>query len=181
MLWSFSLLSVEAYYMTYDNFCRLFLLVNLLFTLHIFPSSLPRPPSNCYTSHASSPLPCPHMDVPTPPPHPQPLNSLGPPVFWGLGSSSLNEHRPSRSLLYVCWEPHISWCMLSIWWSSVWEILGVQINWDCWCSYRITLLLSFFQPFLIQRQGSAASVHWLGANNCIWLFQLLVGSFRGQS
>lgn len=81
MLWSFSLLSVEAYYMTYDNFCRLFLLVNLLFTLHIFPSSLPRPPSNCYTSHASSPLPCPHMDVPTPPPHPQPLNSLGPPVF----------------------------------------------------------------------------------------------------
>jgi hypothetical protein len=34
---------------------------------------------------------------------------------------------------------------------------------------------------LIQPQGSAASVHCLGANICIELFQLLVGSFRGQS
>jgi hypothetical protein len=44
----------------------------------------------------------------------------------------------------MCWEPHISWCMLSVWWSSVWEISGVQLNWS---SYRVTLLLSFFQPF----------------------------------
>jgi hypothetical protein len=28
---------------------------------------------------------------------------------------------------------------------------------------------------------SAASVHRLGVNICIWLFQLLVGSFEGQS
>jgi len=34
---------------------------------------------------------------------------------------------------------------------------------------------------LIQPQGSAVSVHWLDANSYIWLFQLLVGSFRGQS
>jgi len=34
---------------------------------------------------------------------------------------------------------------------------------------------------LIQPQGSAASLHWLGAHICIWLFQLLVGSFGGQS
>ena len=26
--------------------------------------------------------------------------------------------------------------------------LGVQCNWDCWSSYRATLLLSFFQLFL---------------------------------
>jgi hypothetical protein len=34
---------------------------------------------------------------------------------------------------------------------------------------------------LIQPLESAASVHWLGANICIWLFQLLVGPLRGQS
>ena len=33
---------------------------------------------------------------------------------------------------------------------------GVQINWDCWFSYRIALLLSFFQPWLIQQQGSVS-------------------------
>jgi hypothetical protein len=121
------------------------------------------------------------VDVPIP--HPtSPLNSLWPPVSWGLGASSLNEYRPSSPLLYVCWGPHISWCMLPVWWSNVWEILeGVQINWDCWSSYRIVLLFSFFQPSLIQQQGSAASVHWLGANIYIWLFQLLVGYFGGQS
>jgi hypothetical protein len=29
---------------------------------------------------------------------------------------------------------HINWCMLFVWWSSVWEISGVQINWGCWSS-----------------------------------------------
>jgi hypothetical protein len=60
--------------------------------------------------------------------------------------------------LYVCCQPHIRWYMLSVLWSSVWEISGVQNNWDFWSSYRI-VLLSFFQPSLIQQQGSAASVH----------------------
>jgi hypothetical protein len=105
------------------------------------------------------------------------LNSLGPPDCRGLGASSLNEHRPRSPLLYVCWGPHVSWCVLPVWRSSVWEICGVQINWDCWSSYRIALLLSFLQPSLMQQQGSAASVHWLGANICIWFFQLLLGSF----
>jgi hypothetical protein len=92
---------------------------------------------------------CLHVDAPTPNPT-WPLNSLGPPVSSGLGASSLNEHRTGSPLLYVCWGSHISWCMPSVWWSSVWEISGVQINWDCWSFYRITLLLSFLQPFLIQ-------------------------------
>jgi hypothetical protein len=34
---------------------------------------------------------------------------------------------------------------------------------------------------LIKKQASAASVHWLDTNICICLFQLLVGSFGGQS
>jgi hypothetical protein len=31
--------------------------------------------------------------------------------------------------------------------------LGVQVNWDCWSSYRIASLLSFFHHSLIQQQG----------------------------
>jgi len=38
---------------------------------------------------------------------------------------------PSSSLLFMCLGPHISWCMLPGWWSSVWVISGVQVNWDC--------------------------------------------------
>jgi len=58
--------------------------------------------------------------------------------------------------------------------------LGGQGNWDYWSSYRVALLLSFLQLSLIHPQGSAASVHWLGAHICIWLFQLLVESFGEQ-
>jgi hypothetical protein len=41
----------------------------------------------------------------------------------------------------------ISADVLFIWWSGVWEISGVQINWECWSSYRVALFLSFFQSF----------------------------------
>jgi hypothetical protein len=34
--------------------------------------------------------------------------------------------------MYMCWGPRISWYMLPGWWSSDWEILGVQVIWDCW-------------------------------------------------
>jgi hypothetical protein len=150
-----------------------------LFILQIF-SPTPSLPSNC-----SIPLPHPLSPWGGSYPfttHPMwPLNSLEPPVSWGLGASSIIEHRPSSPLLYVCWGPHISWYMLSVWWSSVWEISEIQINWDCGSSYNIDLLLSFSQPSLIQPQRSSASVHRLGANNCIWHFQLLVWPFRGQS
>jgi hypothetical protein len=47
----------------------------------------------------------------------------------------------------MCWGCHISWYMLPSWWLSVWELSGVQVNWDCWSSYRVTFLLSFFQLF----------------------------------
>jgi hypothetical protein len=109
-----------------------------------------RPPSNHSTSHIPPQPPYLHIDVPIPY-STWPLNSLGPPVSWGLGASSLNEQRPRSPLLYVCWRPHISCCMLSVWWSSVSEISGEQVNWDCWSSYRVALFLSFFQPSLIQQ------------------------------
>jgi hypothetical protein len=100
-------------------------------------------------AHSIPPPPHLQEDVLTPPhPHPiKPPHFLGPQVFWGLGASSPTESRPSSPLLYMCWGPHISWCLLPGWWLSVWEISGVQVSWDCWFSYRVTLLVSFFQLF----------------------------------
>ena len=141
-------------------------------------------PSYCSTSHTSSLPKCLHGKYPwqiSPPHATWPLKPLGPPVSWGIGASSLNEHRPSSPLLYVCWWPHISCCMLPVWCSSVWTISEVQINWDCWFSYRVTLFLSFIHPSLVQQQGPAVSVHWLGATICLWLFQLFFGSSRVPS
>jgi len=59
----------------------------------------------------------------------------------------MNESRPDSPLLCMCWGPHVSWCMLPGWWPSVWEISGIQVNWDCWPSYRVALLLSSFSSF----------------------------------
>jgi hypothetical protein len=88
----------------------------------------------------SSPSPCLHVDVPIF--HPTwTLNSLGPPVSWGLGGSSLNEHRPSSPLLYVLWGPHISWCLLSVWWSrSAAYVHWLVINIYIWLSCLLGLL-----------------------------------------
>jgi hypothetical protein len=113
------------------------------------------------------------MNVPTSNPT-WPLNSLVPPVPSGLGASSLNEHRPGNPLLYVCWGLHISWCMLPGWWSSIWEILGVQVNWDCWSSYRDALLLSFFQ-FSPNSTTGVSSFCPLVRCKYLHLTQLLVG------
>ena len=153
---------------------------NLPFTPHIPFPTRPHSPSKCSTS----PPPPPHH---APPPrgclqHPPtwPLNSLGPPVSWGLGTSSLNEHRPGSPLLYVCWGPRLSRCMLSIWWSSVWEILGVQINWNCWPSYRVTLLLNFFQSFPNSTTGVSCFCPLVGCKY-LHLAQLLVVSSRVRS
>jgi hypothetical protein len=101
------------------------------------------PPSS--SSHSSSQV---SKEVPTTTTRPtRPAHSLWSHVSWGLGASSPTEARPSSPLLYMCWRPHISWCMLPGWWLSIWEILGVLVNWDCWSSYGVALLLSFFQLF----------------------------------
>jgi hypothetical protein len=124
----------------------------------------PSPPSNCSPSHTSlppAPHPRLHKDVPLTHSHPtRPLNPLGPPVSSWLDTSSLTETRPSSPLLYMCWGPRISWCTLSGWWPSVWEISGIQVNWVCCSFYRVALLLSFFQllPNLITWVNSSCSL-----------------------
>ena len=161
-----------------------------LFFLHsrfYFPHS---PSSECSKFHTSSiPPPHPHLhkDVPTPSTQPiRPLSSLGPPFSWGLGTCSLNEHRPGNPLLYMCWRPHISWYMLPAWWSSVWEISWVQVNWDCWSSYTIALLLSFFQLFPNSTTGFSSFSPLVGCKYlhltlpaAFWVFQraIMIGPF----
>jgi hypothetical protein len=100
---------------------------------------------------------------------------MGPPVSWGLGASL---SRPRSPLLYVCWASYqLEYAVCLV----VQCLRNLRCrDGDCWSFYKITFL-SFFQPSLIQQQGSDASVHWLGASICIWLFQLLVRSFRGQT
>ena len=78
--------------------------LTFFFISHIpgfIPHPQPHPPSDCSTSHTSSPPTCLHADVPNPPPT-WPLNSLGPPVSWGLDALSLIEPRLGSRLLYVC-------------------------------------------------------------------------------
>ena len=87
----------------------------------------------------------------------------------------------------MCWGPHISWCMLpGWWWSSVWEISRVKVNWDCWSSYRATLLLSFFQLFPNSNTGVSSFCPLVGykylhltLSAACWIFQraVMIGPF----
>jgi hypothetical protein len=54
--------------------------------------------------------------------------------------------------------------------------LGAQINWDCWSSYRVTLLLSFFQPFPNSTTGVSCFCPLVGCKYVHLTLQLLVGS-----
>jgi hypothetical protein len=120
-----------------------------LFIYFYIPYFIPLPCllSNCSTSHTSSPSPNLNVDAPTPLPY---LTSKLP------GASSLLRVRwiwmntDLAVLYYTCVHTytHISRCMLPGWWTSVWEISGIRVSWNCLSSYRVTFLLhSFFQLF----------------------------------
>jgi hypothetical protein len=141
-------------------------------TFHIlFP-----PPSTLWLFHIPhllatplSPHACPHS-------YPNwSLNSLGPPVFWVLGASSLNEHRPST----VC----VLGCLMS---ASVCWLVGGPVCERSQGSRLIETvgpltgsplsLLSFLQPPLIQQQRSTASIRswylpltWVALWACKWI------------
>lgn len=118
---------------------NLFILFTYLFIyLFIYLLSrffLSRSTLNCFTFHASyQPSVSTKMSPPLTTLPTRPLGILRPPVSWGLAASSLSEPRPVSPLLYMCLGPPINWCMLPGWCSSVWEISGVQVNWNCWLS-----------------------------------------------
>jgi len=83
-----------------------------------------------------------------PPHHPiRSVNFLGTAVSLELSASSLTEPRHGISLLYMCWgtSPQLVYAACLV--IQYLRDLGVQINWDCWSSYRVALLLSFLQFF----------------------------------
>jgi hypothetical protein len=133
--------------------------------------------------HISYPLPSsirgyPHPHTPTWPRLP---HSLGLQVSWVLDASSLTESRPRSPLLYMCWEPHISWYMLPGRWLSVWGLSGIQVRWDCWSSSRIALLLIFFQHFPNSTTGVTSFCPLVGCKHlhltltaACWVFQRTV-------
>jgi hypothetical protein len=102
------------------------------------------PPSNSSSTHSYSPA---SKTMSPPNPTPRCQASPLPGASHLLRVRCLFEARPGSNLLYMCWGSHISWCMLPGWWLSVREISRVQVSWDCWSSYGVALLLSFFQTF----------------------------------
>jgi hypothetical protein len=81
-------------------------------------------------------FPTPTHNPPALPPHSGTLS------LWRVGTYSLTESTPGSHLLYMCCGPLyvcISWCMLPSRWLRVWEILGVQVSWNCWPSYGVTI------------------------------------------
>lgn len=164
---------MSLYFKLSEKFSLFYLMFLLFLTLQISFLSCSTP----WLLHIPW-LPLPHLRPVTmrmSPPS-RALNSLGPLVSWGLGASSLTDPRP---LPYMCWRTsyqlvYAAWlvvkCLRSLG-SRLTETADTATGWPCsTASSRFSL---------IEPQGSEASAHWLGANICIWLFQLLVESFRG--
>jgi hypothetical protein len=150
--------------------------------IYLFIYSPPSQPSNCSISHTSSLSPVSMKMSPQSTTLPTtPLNSLGPPVSWELGASSLTELRSSSPLLYMCWE--VSYYLM-----YVCYLVGGPVFERSWGSRLIetAVLLQGHPPLQLlsafpnSTTGVSTSAHWLGVNICICLFQLLFESFRGQ-
>jgi hypothetical protein len=99
-------LKVEMNTLSYNYYT---IIIIIFFSLYSRFYSPPGPPSNCSTSHTSSLHLCLHENIPIP--AIRPLNFPGPPVSWGLGASSLSEPRDGSPPLFICWGPHIIWCL----------------------------------------------------------------------
>ena len=117
-----------------------------------------------------SPQRCPSLPAPST----WPLNSLESPSSWGLDESSLIEQWICSPLLHMFWVPRISWCVRPVWLSGVWQITGIQIIETASPPIASPSSSAFFHLSLTQPKRSEVSVHWLGANICIWLFLLLL-------
>jgi len=74
----------------------------------------------------------------------------------------------------MCWTLHLSWCMLLGWWSRVWEISRVQVNWNCWSSCRVFLLLSILQLFPNLSRGISSFCSLVG---CTYLHPNILAAF----
>ena len=86
----------------------IFFYIPVFIHLLVHPLTTPHPIPPLPISKRMSPLPS-HL---TRPPHYLQF-------FRGLGASSLSEARSGSPLLYMCWRPHISCCMLPGWWNTI--------------------------------------------------------------
>ena len=74
----------------------------------------------------------------------------------------------------MCLGHHVSWYILPGWWLSVREVLEIQVKWDCRSSYRVALLLSFFQLFPHWNRGISSFCPLVG---CKYLHLTLPAAF----
>jgi hypothetical protein len=123
------------------------------------------------------------MEAPTP--HPiWPLNSLGPPVSWGLGASSLNEHRP-KGLYCMCIGGLILACVCCLFGGPVLErSLGSRLG-------LLVLLQDRLSPQLLSASPNSTTglscfcplvgykYQHLTLSAALWLFQraVMLGPF----
>ena len=106
--YSFILPCFFCFYYIYVLFIQFFKKL-ILFLHSIFSFLCPDLAYNCFTSHTSSPPPL-SMWISLPPPF---LTSKHIEVSSLLRVRCIicGWHRPESPLLYVCWGPHISWCI----------------------------------------------------------------------
>jgi hypothetical protein len=87
-----------------------------------------------------------------------------------------------RSLMYMCWGNLISTDLCCLVGGPVFErYKGSRLIETASFPTELPSSSASSSFFIIQLQGSAASFHCLDKNIIIWLFQLLLGSSRGQS
>jgi hypothetical protein len=158
-----------------DFFSKFNLICNSCFyTLYSIPSPTCPTLQLLYIPHL-------HINVPTLH-HIWPLNSLGRPVSWELGALTMNEHRPGSPLQYVCWGPHISWCMLSVWWSSVWKISGSRLIKIAGPPIGLSFYSNSFRlPWFNNRGQLLLSIGWVTFSASCWVFQraVMIDPFLG--
>ena len=113
------------------------IILNLFFLI-----PLPICPSN--VTHLIS-HPCLQEDVPTHPPSPL------------TGASCLQRVRcilshwsQTRKTSALCVGASYQLGYAAWYLFNGWKISEVQVSWDCWSSYRVSPLLNFFKPFLVE-------------------------------
>ena len=157
-------------------FVYLFILIYLIFSSYSRCYTPPGPPSDCSTSHTTAH----HFHKIVFNPH---LTRTTQETVCGLQSL--------EGLVHLLWlNPDLAvLCCMCVWGimsACIFCLIGGSVSERSWrsrlnetaCPHTGLPSSSASSSFsLIEPEGSAASVHWLGVNICTWLFQLLFGSF----
>ena len=155
---------------TYKRKYLIFPLKNYYYSLICFytPIIIPLPVCLLTAPHPIpppwSPRGCPHH---SPLPH-QTTSSL--PRAYRVGCIFSDWGQNRQSLLYMCRGLMY----------AAWLVAQCPGSWECWSSYGVALLLSFFQFFPNLTTGVPGFCPLVGSI-CIWLFHLLIEPLGGQA